>query len=159
MFSLLRSRNRHLQLSHCFRSSHCHGACKIKVDRENRLDNCSSIVNTPFIDCESHIIRVRLHYKFIRPPSRWSVALPGFTFIAFNQALLDRTHKPTPLTNLCGRVALVCDSIFKVMNFSRSDRTLITLVVFGLTRYLVSGCRHSAQEMRCQYHDVGWELS
>ncbi|KAG8213419.1 hypothetical protein J3R82DRAFT_11921 [Butyriboletus roseoflavus] len=65
-----------------------------------------------------------------------SVATNTFLAIAFKEALRHRMHKSISLIHLNGGIALARSSF--LINFRHLFPTLVTLVVFGLTRLLVS---------------------
>ena len=78
--------------------------------------------------------------------SRW-LALFIFLSIAFKEALRHRMHKSISLVHLNGGIALARSSF--LINFRHLIPTLVTLVVFGLTKLLVSRYKHPLlQEMK-----------
>jgi len=64
------------------------------------------------------------------------VLLPSVLSIAFKEALRRRMHKPISLIHLSGGIALARNSFF--FSFRHLIPTIATLMVFGVTKLLVS---------------------
>ena len=73
-------------------------------------------------------------------PSQW-FTLFSFLSIAFKEALRHRIHRSISLIHLSGGIALTRNSFF--INFRHPTPALVTILVFGVTKLLVSrytGC-------------------